>query len=340
MSVQANKPLFIWRHLNKLRWLVMSLVFFMLILLPMLHVYQTYVSAHAYDLLSPSEQNFYDFMETITAPFVSDPENELDAIKGTTWSGTFFGLKLSDPLAAAGQVAASLKFYWPFVLTALIPVAFTLVFGRFFCGWLCPATFLYELNTTLGVWLRKAGLRTGNRRLDPRLKYIVLVLGLLLSAASGSIVLAAVYPPAVVGREIYYAIALGGFGVGAVFFVVTLLFDLLVARRGFCRYLCPGGALYSLLGRFRPIRIKRIVENCNDCAKCNAVCEFGLDPLRDNFGMECNNCSACIAVCPTDAMTFVVRMQDFPYQGPGHLGRHYRRQQGKKQTIDDSDEKA
>ena len=78
-------------------------------------------------------------------------------------------------------------------------------------------------------------------------------------------------------------------------------------------------------GRYRIFRIKRIVENCNDCAKCNAVCEFGLDPLHDDFGQECNNCSACIAVCPTEAMTFVVRFKDFENQGAGHLGKQYKR---------------
>jgi ferredoxin-type protein NapH len=103
-----------------------------------------------------------------------------------------------------------------------------------------------------------------------------------------------------------------------------LLLDLLVARRGFCRYLCPGGALYSLLGRFRLVRIKRVVEECNDCAKCTSICEFGLDPLRDNFGQECNNCSACIAICPTDAMTFYISPKDLAYQGPGHIGPKYR----------------
>ena len=83
--------------------------------------------------------------------------------------------------------------------------------------------------------------------------------------------------------------------------------------------------MYSLLGRFRLVRIKRVVENCNDCAKCNAVCEFGLDPLRDNFGQECNNCTACIAICPTDAMTFTLKLKDIAGQGPGHLGRQYKR---------------
>ncbi len=338
MTSPTNKLFFIWRHLNKLRWLVLSLVFAMLVFLPFVHVYQTYVAAHAYDLLAPSEKRLYDIMETLTAPLTNDPAEDLDAIKGNTWSGTFWDVKLSDPLAVVGQTAATLKVYTPFLLTALIPVILTLLFGRFYCGWICPATLMYELNSNLAAWLQKLGLRTGNRRFDLRIKYLVLLVGLVLSALTGAVLVAAIYPPVLIGREIYYAIALGGFGAGSIFLVGTLLFDLMVARRGFCRYLCPGGALYSLLGRYRLLRIQRIVETCNDCAKCNAVCEFGLDPLRDGFGQECNNCTACMAVCPTDAMTFRISFQDQPPQGPGHLGRRYRKQQeDRQQTGGESD---
>jgi ferredoxin-type protein NapH len=64
--------------------------------------------------------------------------------------------------------------------------------------------------------------------------------------------------------------------------------------------------------------------------KCNAICEFGLNPMRDDFGQECNNCTACIAVCPTDALSFGVAISDLPNQGDGHLGPRYRRQHGQK----------
>jgi ferredoxin-type protein NapH len=311
------------RHLNKLRWVTLWSVFAMLIILPLVSVYQIYVATHGYRLLSPLSKRFYDVMHFLTSPFTDDPATSLGAIKGTTWSAGFFGLKLSDPLAAVGQMAAALDFHWPFLVTALIPIALTVVFGRFFCGWICPATLLYEMNTNVAIWWRKAGLPAGNWHFDRRLKYGVLALGLMLSAMAGSVLVAIIYPPAIIGRELYYAIALGSFSVGAIFFALTLLFDILVARRGFCRYLCPGGALYSMLGHYRLFRIKRKVEICNDCAKCNAVCEFALDPMGDNFGQECNNCSACIAVCPTDALTFTVSIRDIPNQGPGHLSRKF-----------------
>lgn len=313
------------RHLNKLRWLVLSTIFSMLILLPYLHLYQSFEASHSYDLLLPGEKAIVDSMEWLTSPFIKDPETDLNKLKGTTWSGNLFGLKLSDPLAVVGQISAGKTIYWPFVVTALIPIFFTILFGRFFCGWICPATFIYELNDNLGAWLRRAGLPVSRHKLDRRLKYIVLAVGIVLSMFSGGVLFAAMYPPAVLGREIYYAIALSGFGVGMVYFLLTLLFDLMVTKRGFCRYVCPGGALYSLLGRYRLFRIKRDVTQCNDCAKCNVVCQFGLDPLRDDFGQECNNCSACIAVCPTDALIFTATIKDQPYQGAGHLGHEYRK---------------
>ncbi|MDQ6950246.1 MAG: 4Fe-4S binding protein [Mariprofundales bacterium] len=321
-------PLSLWRHLNKLRWLTLATVFIMLLCIPAISLYQTYVAAHGYALLSSSQKIFYDGMELLTAPFTDDPTKDLAVIKGNTWSGTFFGLQLSDPLAVVGQIAASLQVYWPFAITALIPIVLTMIFGRFFCGWLCPATFIYELNTNLAAWLHHLGLRSGQHLFDRRLKYLVLVVGLLISALTGAVLVATVYPPAIIGRELYYAIALGGFGSGMVFFMLTLLFDILVARRGFCRYLCPGGALYALLGRYRLFRIQRRVQHCNDCAKCNAICEFGLNPMGDDFGQECNNCTACIAICPTDALAFVVRIRDQPEQGEGHLGARYRKTHG------------
>jgi len=310
-------------YLNNIRWLVLSLVFLLLITLPFIHLYQTYSAAHAYDLLSFSEKLIFDVVALFSSVFV-DSADQLSALKGTTWSATVFGFKISDPLAVLAQISASQGFYWVYIMTAAIPVLMTMVFGRFFCGWICPATFVYELNDNIAAWLVKIGFPTLSLKLDGRIKYLVLFVGVLLSGLLSSVVVASIYPPAIIGREIYYSIALDGFGLGMIFFLLTLAFDLVVSRRGFCRYLCPGGALYSMLGRYRLLRIRRDVTRCNDCAKCNVICQFGLDPLHDNFGMECNNCCACIAVCPTNALTFTVNINDIQYQGVGHLSHHYR----------------
>jgi len=323
MESQSSHKVSGLRYLNTLRWGVMALVFAVLVVLPYISIYQNFLSAHAYDILSPDEKRLYDTVEFITDPFVSKSD-DLNAIKGTTWSGTLFGLKLSDPLAVVSQASARLEIYWPFVMTALIPVVFTIVFGRFFCGWLCPANLIYEIADKIAAPLRRAGFQLGIKRFDRRLKYLVLAFGVIISAVTGTVAMSVIYPPAIVGRELYYYVVSSSLGAGAGFFLITVLFDLLVARRGFCRYLCPGGALYSLLGRYRLLRIRRTVKVCNDCTKCQQACMFDLDPMRDGFGQECNNCTACIAVCPTRALEFTLSLKDDAPQGPGHLGAAYR----------------
>ncbi|MEO2176768.1 MAG: 4Fe-4S binding protein [bacterium] len=313
---------FYMKQLNKLRWICLGSVFLILIFIPFGTVYQNYHAAHAYDFLNTQEKFLYDSMDAITASFISDPI-ELDAVKGTTWSANILGWKITDPLAVVSQSAAMRSLNPAFIITALIPLVLTLFVGRFFCGWICPATFLYELNTNFALLLNRLGLPLNYWQLDKRIKYAVLLVGTLITFFSGLMILAAIYPPAILGREIYYAIAMDGLSASAIFFLLTMVFDILVSRRGFCRYLCPGGALYSLLGRYRVLRIQRSVSQCNDCNRCNSICEFGLQPMQDQFGQECNNCTACIAICPTDALSFKTRFQDQPYQGPGHMGRNY-----------------
>ena len=56
------------------------------------------------------------------------------------------GLQLSDPLAVVGQAAASLTIYWPFALTALIPVLLTL-----FAFGIVGALMIYVVPDMVGV---------------------------------------------------------------------------------------------------------------------------------------------------------------------------------------------
>lgn len=278
--------------------------------------------SHSYERLNTGQKLFYDSTESVVSLFTEDHGKGLDQIKGTTWSATVFDFKLSDPLAVASQSAASWSLYWPFVFSALIPILASLLLGRFFCGWICPAALIFELNDNVAAWLHRKGLRFKSKHsavINVNTKYVILFLGLVLCAISGVAFLAAIYPPAIVGREIYYAISVGGFSVGIFFFTGALVFDLLFERRGFCRYLCPGGALYSLLGRYRALRIHRNVQLCNDCEMCNAICQYELQPMQDEFGQECNNCGDCLSICHSQALNYGLRFHDVSYQGQGQF---------------------
>jgi len=98
----------------------------------------------------------------------------------------------------------------------------------------------------------------------------------------------------------------------SLFIFQVFLLELLVSERLWCRYLCPGGALYSLLGSQRLIRIRRDAVKCTNCADCTKVCPVGLNPMKDSTGMECDNCLVCISICTENALKTQLSLKSTP----------------------------
>jgi MauM/NapG family ferredoxin protein len=79
----------------------------------------------------------------------------------------------------------------------------------------------------------------------------------------------------------------------------------LLAPRFWCRYLCPLGALLSLispLGLFK----RRVNQDCNECLKCQKACPMGAvaENPRETCLPECIQCRTCAKVCPQEAVNF------------------------------------
>ncbi len=217
---------------------------------------------------------------------------------GSAWSSELFGLPLADPLAVAGTLAAGVAVPMAFLAGALAPVVGSLLLGRVFCGWLCPMHLLLEINDGLRAWLRRnLGIRLHDLRFGWIVKYWVLGGGLAITAVAGIQILPQLYPPAVIAREVFLLVFYGALGWGVVLIGLILLLELLVSRRWWCRYVCPGGALWSLLGRFRVVRMTHHPDRCDDCAVCTRACPFGLNPMAGDPGLECDNCGLCARAC-------------------------------------------
>ncbi|HID20830.1 MAG TPA: 4Fe-4S binding protein, partial [Planctomycetaceae bacterium] len=201
-------------------------------------------------------------------------------------------------------LATTRALYVPLLLSALVPVLATLLLGRIFCSWVCPAGFLFEITGKLRNVLKWAEIRPANVKFSHANKYVLLVVGLLTATAVGLPIFALVYPPAVVSRLVHawvFGTAVTG---GLVLLGLIILFELLVSPRWWCRTMCPGGALYGLLGWPRLLRVKLDADRCTACRLCEPVCEPGLNPVLQSAGLECDNCGVCIHHCPEKALRF------------------------------------
>lgn len=241
---------------------------------------------------------------------LDDPQALLDNNKGTLWSMKVGGVDVTDPLAALEMIAASKTIHWPLVVSSLALTVLALIAGRVFCSWICPAYLLFELAGKLRPLLRYAEIQPGEVRFSYLNKYIFLIVGLALTTCLSVPLFALIYPPAVVSRTIHawvFGTSLTGM---LVILGVMVAVEVFISPRWWCRTMCPGGALFGLLGWLRPVRVKLLKSACSGCLDCIPVCEAGLNPITQSSSIECDNCGVCIRHCGDGALYFTIGLPD------------------------------
>lgn len=191
------------------------------------------------------------------------------------------------------------KEYLAHFIILAIPVVSTVFLGRLYCGWICPMgavqQFLYRRDLSLKL---PEGL--GNKL--RHLRFVVLA----------SIIFAALYTGTTAFAEVDPFKSLFNAQIAP---VPTTLLVLIVAASIFvftpwCRFLCPMGAVLSVVGRLarRELSFKAECKNCGACAK--TFCEYKaispgqtLPVIAQN---ECARCGECISRCPRDGMDYEV----------------------------------
>ncbi len=297
--------------LQLVRRFVQACVLLLITAIPLLSLYAHYRAARSIDDAQLMQGLRGAVATRAIHPYVervSDPQAFLDANKGTLWSMRVANVEWTDPLAALEMTAASKRIHWPLITSIAIPVLLTLILGKVFCSWICPAYVLFELTGKLRRLLRLAEIEPGEVRFSHRNKYVFLAVGTALAAIFSGPLFALVYPPAVVTRAIH-AWVFGTTLAGMIALLGAIVaIELFVSPRWWCRTMCPGGALYGLIGWLRPVRIKLRTEACTGCKECIPVCEEGLNPITQSNSIECDNCGVCIRHCGDGALYYTIAL--------------------------------
>lgn len=228
--------------------------------------------------------------------------------------------------------------FWPqdfylFVLFMIIGVVFvilfTVIFGRIFCGWICPQTiFLEMVFRRIEYWiegdrgaqirLEKQEWNTEKIRKKATKWFLFLVI---------SFLIANVFLAYLIGSDDLFKLIEGGPFTNISTFISLLIFTGVFYfvfawfREQVCIIACPYGRLQGVLldkksinvaydfvrgekelGRARfnkqEDRVASGKGDCIDCKQCVNVCPTGID-IRNGVQLECVNCTACIDECDT-----------------------------------------
>lgn len=222
---------------------------------------------------------------------------------GAPASLSFFGLDFIDPMFSA-SVWTSHGAQAGLWVAALLGVVLVISLGRFFCGWACPYLPVLAVSNATRRLADKLGVTLPDLRLPRAVAYAVLALMLVGSAVAGVQWAPLLYPPSVIGREVFQALVFGGLSGASLWVAGAFVFDTFVSRAGFCRTVCPGGAMFSLLAVASPLRVVNERSKCTDCTACDVICNLGQKPMSNQLDAGCERCGRCIAVCPTQALAF------------------------------------
>jgi NapH/MauN family ferredoxin-type protein len=186
------------------------------------------------------------------------------------------------------------------ILGVAVLVAALLV-GNAFCGWICPLGTVQDGLAWVARRLKLPQWRP-SARADRVLRwgrFAVLGLVMGMSYLTGRLWFAD-YDPYFTIFSLHWLNAWTEALIVAVSITGAVLVASLFVERFWCRYLCPLGAVFAVLGRFSFLRIRRDADTCTDCTLCDRPCPVGITVSKaaPTVSPDCIGCLDCVTTCP------------------------------------------
>ena len=228
-----------------------------------------------------------------------------------------------DPLLGLGTILTTHTLYWP-LLWALATVILTIIFGRFFCGWVCPFGSIHHFVGFLGNRKKTPAqkIQLNKYRKPQCIKYLVLVVLLGMAAfpsIRATLQTGLLDPIPLLTRSVNLLLlpiadktanfisVKGRFYEGAwlifAIFLSAVLLNLVIPRF-YCRFICPLGALFGVIDRFALWRIGKNQNECSNCKLCEKSCEGGCEPAGSIRISECVLCFNCREDCKDEIINY------------------------------------
>jgi ferredoxin-type protein NapH len=237
---------------------------------------------------------------------------DIQILEGSLTASRLIGFHLADVYSSLLVMLAQKHVAVNLVIGATTVALFWgVVGGRSFCSWVCPYHLVAEWAEMLHVRLAERGL-VRDHPLHRGVRVAFWLAFAALAFLTGHTLFLALNPIGVLSRALVYGASL------ALLWVLALLaFEVVYARRAWCRYVCPIGLTYGILGAKAPLKVTYDLESCAHEGECRKVCEVPhvldltikgrAEDAKLDVGPDCTRCGLCVDVCPTGALRYELK---------------------------------